>query len=192
MPAPYPPKVRITRHIKVCAYTGCWNWTRTKDKRGYGRVSVFYKSMLAHRQSYLDFKGPIPDGMELDHLCMNPSCVNPDHLEPVTRKENARRAAEAGVLDRKSDDTHCGSGHEYTPENTRFTPQGWRDCRECARLKTQRLRKAKRKPGVIHNKYKTHCKRGHEFSQTNTYVSPKGHRFCRSCLREWKKTRRSK
>ena len=83
---------RIASSIEV-SEGGCWLWTRTCDRLGYGRMQFPGKLVLAHRASYEAHVGPIPEGLELDHLCMNPPCVNPDHLEPVTHQENMRRAA---------------------------------------------------------------------------------------------------
>lgn len=84
------------------------------------------KKLLAHRWSYEFHVGPIPEGLDLDHLCRNRGCVNPDHLEPVTREENIRRAF-ATV-------THCPSGHPYSDENTYVRPGTvHRKCRACAR-----------------------------------------------------------
>jgi hypothetical protein len=73
--------------------TGCWIWQRAKDQNGYGMIGANGKR--AHRAYYEANKGPISEGMQLDHLCRNHSCVNPDHLEPVTNSENQRRGAKA-------------------------------------------------------------------------------------------------
>ncbi len=73
------------------------------------------------------FKGPIPEGLELDHLCRVRHCVNPDHLEAVTHRENIRR----GLGGPRS---HCINGHEFTPENTSLK-RGWQACRACSREK---------------------------------------------------------
>lgn len=82
---------RIRRYIT--GRGSCWEWTGLKNVRGYGRINVAGTMQLAHRATYSALRGPIPEGLELDHLCRNPSCVNPDHLEPVTHAENVRRWA---------------------------------------------------------------------------------------------------
>lgn len=69
----------------------CWIWHAASDKRGYGQFFVDGRLVKAHRWSFEYHRYPIPDGHELDHLCRRPACVNPDHLEPVTREENLRR-----------------------------------------------------------------------------------------------------
>lgn len=95
--------VRVVRGHKVPSKplyivdlaTGCWNWTGHLDKDGYGRKRHNNRVDVAHRYMFERTRGPIPIGFEIDHLCANPSCVNPDHLEPVTRTENIRRSAKA-------------------------------------------------------------------------------------------------
>lgn len=144
MPAPLPPRERILKRCTVDPITNCWEWDKPASL-GYGRIGVNYRKKLAHRVSYEDFVGPIPDGMTVDHLCMNKRCVNPSHLEAVTQAENVRRAASVGLLDRKSHETHCKHGHEYTPENTRITKRGHRDCVLCNRIKRRKQRAAARK-----------------------------------------------
>lgn len=94
--------------------SGCWLWTASVNSKGYGLVNVGGgRIALAHRVAYESTVGPIPDGLTIDHLCRVKRCINPAHLDPCTRRENAQRAAEQ---DRP---THCPHGHEYTPENTR-------------------------------------------------------------------------
>lgn len=105
----------------------CWEWTGDRVTGGYGRFFVSPRVVLAHRWAYEYFVGPIDDGLEIDHLCFNPPCVNPSHLEAVTPAENQRR--------RVARKTHCVNGHEYTPENTYTSPAGVRDCRRCISLR---------------------------------------------------------
>ena len=108
----------------------CWYWTAYKTKKGYGTFCVNYKILRAHRFSYLIHKGEIPEGFVLDHLCRNTSCVNPQHLEVVTHKENVQRG-----ISFNGSKTHCPQGHEYTEENTlkRQDHPNYRDCRTCNR-----------------------------------------------------------
>jgi hypothetical protein len=69
----------------------CWVWTRARDANGYGALGRNGKTLSAHRFVYEQLIGPVPDALELDHLCCNPACVNPDHLEPVTHRTNMER-----------------------------------------------------------------------------------------------------
>jgi hypothetical protein len=108
---------------------GCMLWTGAKNKGGYGFFSIKRRNRYAHRWAYERYRGPI-DTLQLDHLCRNRACVNPDHLEPVSIGENIRRG-ETGISNRSK--THCPAGHEYTVANTRFT-NGSRRCRICNRL----------------------------------------------------------
>ncbi|MFL5911455.1 MAG: HNH endonuclease signature motif containing protein, partial [Gaiellaceae bacterium] len=114
--------------------TGCWLWTGTKHGHGYGIIkhgpAASRRSLRAHRVAYELFVGPIPEGLELDHLCRVRHCVNPAHLEPVTTRENLLRGET--LTARHAAKTHCDNGHEYTPENTRVSARGWRDCRTCS------------------------------------------------------------
>lgn len=75
----------------ICEETGCWEWQRSKNPKGYGNLTIDGERWPAHRWYYTQHVGPIPEGMQLDHLCRNPSCVNPDHLEPVTHAQNLHR-----------------------------------------------------------------------------------------------------
>lgn len=111
---------------------GCWRWKKALNTYGYGVVTVRgFKTQQAHRIAYELCVGPIPDGLEIDHLCRVRSCVNPSHLEPVTRRENLIRGI--GFPGENKRKTHCPQGHEYTPENLlpAHAKVGHRTCRLC-------------------------------------------------------------
>lgn len=113
------------------AESGCWIWTGYTVK-GYGQVG----GRPAHRVAYEREHGQIPAGMEVDHLCRVPLCVNPDHLEPVTRAENMRRRAAARAA--------CINGHPFDEANTYVAPgERKRICRACNRARAQRYRTAR-------------------------------------------------
>ena len=112
---------------KVGDMTDCWNWTGAKTKDGYGQISVKDKIKLAHRISYELFKGQIKEGLVINHLCSNTSCVNPEHLEVVTQKVNIQKGLTGYYQTLR---TQCPRGHEYTPDN--LVKQKGRACKICA------------------------------------------------------------
>jgi hypothetical protein len=108
----------------------CWVATTSLKGDGYARITdARGVRILAHRWTYEQFVGPIPDGLQIDHLCRVRHCVNPDHLEPVTSRENTMRGTNFSA--QKARQTHCIRGHEFTPENTRINRAGNRQCRAC-------------------------------------------------------------
>ena len=108
----------------------CWTWLWHKDRSGYGTVFWKGRGQSVHRVMYELVNGPVPLGLELDHLCRNRACFNPQHLEPVTHRENMVRGY--GWAGRNNRKTHCPSGHPYDDENTYRTKDG-RRCRACHR-----------------------------------------------------------
>lgn len=128
--------------IPACtnAAESCWLWSGSRTNNGYGVLSWRDpgrkgRSMAAHRFAYRLLVGEIPQGLELDHLCRVRDCVNPAHLEPVTRDENMRRA---GARPWWSKISRCKRGHEMTPENTYVRPDnGHRQCVACIRLRSR-------------------------------------------------------
>lgn len=119
---------------KVDRSSGCWIFTGALTKNGYSSISNGRRGARAygHRLSYEFFVGPIAEGMDIDHLCRNRACVNPEHLEPVTRRVNLLRGE--GWAGRNAAKTHCKRGHEFTEDNTRRDGRG-RQCRACDRIR---------------------------------------------------------
>lgn len=134
--------------------TGCWIWARALNDKGYGRFCYNWTVERAHRVAWKIYRGEIPIGMQIDHLCRNRFCVNPNHLEVVTQQENIRRG-EAGVVTKQKQKakTHCVRGHAYEGSNLyEWERRGWRQCRKCQEINRQKrkvdLRKERAKDSI--------------------------------------------
>lgn len=168
---------RVKEKILVDPETGCWNWTAGVDGKGYGLYYVKlangrWTTRRAHRVVYELVNGPITSET-LDHLCRNPACVNPDHLEEVSNRENVLRGEGFAACNARK--THCPRGHPYDEVNTYRKPSGGRHCRKCRRIREG----PKRCPNAL----KERCPRGHLYDAENTYRDPSGGRHCRTCRR---------
>lgn len=124
----------------------CWLWIGAKHASGYGSLWREGTYHGAHRVAYELFRGPIPVGLELDHLCRVRSCVNPEHLEIVTRRENMLRGPTLQAANAAK--TVCCHGHPFTADNTRVY-KGMRVCLSCRRETDQRAKARKRAARMV-------------------------------------------
>jgi hypothetical protein len=136
-----PAHLRIAANVTIDTVTQCWNWTGATS-RGYGHLTFQGGGHPAHRVSFEAYRGPIAEGLVLDHLCRNTRCVNPDHLEPVTHRENIMRGI--GIAPRNAAKTHCKHGHPLSGENLYQFPDGRRECRTCSREQKRRYKQRQR------------------------------------------------
>lgn len=137
---------RFKEKYRVCEDTGCWNWTGAVNPSGYGEFKPYRKSPTnAHRWFYAFLNGPIPPELHCDHLCRNRKCVNPNHIEVVSQRENILRGVGATAINAAK--THCPKGHEFTPDNITKTKRGKR-CRIC-KNEESRQRHANKNRGQI-------------------------------------------
>ncbi len=151
-------KARLLAKVEMHP-SGCWRWQGGTDQKGYGNFLIApRRSQRAHIAAYEAFVGPVPDGLQLDHLCHTRDkscklgkdcphrrCVNPEHLEPVTPDENRRRGRGLYNLGaRQVEKTHCPPGHPYDEANTYVRPNGARNCRDCKRERDAAYRRTRR------------------------------------------------
>lgn len=129
----------------ICPVTGCWLWQASVNGDGYGSIN-YDGYTAAHIMVYERFRGPVPDGLELDHQCRVRRCVNPDHLEPVTTRVNVLRGEGASAQHARA--THCKKGHAYTARLNYSKMHGYhRRCWECDKENKRRYYESKRKRG---------------------------------------------
>lgn len=127
---PITPIIRFLKKIRVSS-SGCWEWQAGKDKAGYGRFCIGKRQIYLHRFIYEYYHGQICPDLTIDHLCRNRSCVNPLHLEQVTKKENILRGI--GITAQESQQTHCKREHPLSGDNLYIDKRGSRICKSCNR-----------------------------------------------------------
>lgn len=188
MPAKKSLEDRFWSKVDVRGPSDCWIWQASLN-RGYGQIGSggkWGRPLVAHRVAWELLKGPLPDGVVLDHMCHDAAscpvgltcphrrCCNPAHLRITTIGDNVSRSLSAR--------TTCKHGHPWTPENTYFNAKGTLCCRVCS-INWQRAKREAAGAGIA-NGLKTQCKRGHPFDEQNTYYRPDGRRECVTCNRE--------
>ncbi len=122
----------------------CWQWLASTNEQGYGQIKADYglgnKKYYAHRVAFEKAKGPVPEGLVVDHICKNPGCVNSAHLRAVTKLENTMIGNGFYAVNGRK--THCDRGHLFSPENTVIRSDGGkRRCRICKNFQEKRRRR---------------------------------------------------
>jgi hypothetical protein len=133
---------KVTDRLSVGGLDACWNW-QGKLTDGYGRIwdGPARRAYRSHRVIWTLLRGPIPEGLTIDHLCRNRACGNPRHMELVTRRENVLRGEGHTAVNAAK--THCSRGHEFNEENTKWRTDGTRCCKTCRRDNERRRRAAR-------------------------------------------------
>lgn len=193
-PTPRPPFDRLMAEVsKPDGETGCWFSGLRPDSKGYAQVSDSssgqVRMLRGHLVTYEEIVGPIPDGLELDHLCRVRACINPSHMEPVTHRENTMRGESAATV--AAARTHCPSGHEYTGVRDRNGKRYCPTCRKAHQAKADAKRRPAKGVGKGWKALRTHCPHGHEFTIENTRINMDGSRACRACHAEAAQRRRA-
>jgi hypothetical protein len=200
-----PVEIRLWRRVERGDPGDCWLWPGRTNADGYGTIDVGGRAgrrVGVHRVAWQSENGPIPLGMEVDHLCRQRRCVNPSHLALATGAENKQRAMHASAVNAAK--TECINGHPFDEANTiiirsrRDPTRSWRQCRACKKASEQ-MRYAKQPPrkrcrnghlyphgcevnaagaricpicGPGPRELPTHCPSGHLYDETNTYYAP--------------------
>lgn len=129
----------------VVTENGCWLWQGCISDGRYGSLKYKGRIRRAHCVTYELSVGPVPDNLELDHTCKVTTCINPEHLEPVTHKVNVQRGDLKHVSGKRyAAQTHCIHGHPYEPHNLYLDKKGHKSCRTCARDRNRAARQVKK------------------------------------------------
>ena len=169
---------------RIVTPAGCWEYRGALTRDGYAHMTVGYRTRSVHRVAYETFVGPVPPGLQIDHLCCNKGCFRPTHLEAVPKEENIRRAFANGLVPRPRR-SECIRGHALVPSNIYMGRDGKRRCVEC-RIQAQGVKHPRIQrdaAGVRTPLHRSECQRGHEFTPENTYVTPDGRWQCKTCRR---------
>lgn len=156
----------------------CWEWDGAHLASGYGSFRHQGQARVVHRLTYEATFGPIQDGLQIDHLCRNRGCCNPDHLEAVSQKINLLRGV--GFSAENARKERCPDGHIYDAINYR----GDRECSTCKRMRRRKHYEANSIATKPAAKDRTHCPSGHPYSSENTRITKEGYRKCRACQAE--------
>lgn len=189
---------RFMRKVEVQP-NGCWRWTRPLRSNGYADFFYEGKSRRAHRVAYEHFSGPIPDGLEPDHLCHtndlscaggwdcpHRACVNPEHLELVTRRVNALRGRSAAAANSAKET--CKRGHPFDDANTYYPSTGGRQCKACRAERSREMEATRQRKGP--RPRPEACPQGHPYEGDNLAFTKTGALRCRACARERERRRR--
>jgi hypothetical protein len=144
---------RLERHHRLTE-TGCWEWTGSIDEKGYGRITLGSRAdgtrrpERVHRASWELFRGSIPPGMTIDHLCRNRRCFNPEHLRVCTAVENTMAVGSEAIPAKWAARTHCPKGHPLSGANVRIRAGGARECKTCFNEYKRRWRERRKAAGL--------------------------------------------
>lgn len=140
---------RFWDKVERITESGCWIWTGNITRKGYGLFKIHPKNVSVHRYVYKTLVGPIPDELQLDHLCRVRNCVNPHHLEPVTARENSMRSMiTEGYIN--ANQTHCPKAHPYSGDNLYIEKStGRRRCKICMNDNLRKYRSGQKYRAMI-------------------------------------------